>query len=69
VELVIANLMQNVEHAKSIVACVIETFEDDGSCRCGDALADALITRPEIVPAETRRRLDAITRRYWGDAP
>ena len=35
----------------------------------GTGLADALITRPEIVPAATRRRLEAITRRYWGDAP
>ncbi len=69
VGMVIANLMQNVEHAKSIVARVIETFADDGSCRCRDALSDALITRPEIVPVATRRRLEAITRRYWGDAP
>ncbi|MEB3247335.1 MAG: S-methyl-5'-thioadenosine phosphorylase, partial [Synechococcus sp.] len=29
------------------------------------ALADALITAPEHVPAETRRRLDLFTRPYW----
>jgi 5'-methylthioadenosine phosphorylase len=70
VELVLANLAKNTEHAKAIVAHTIEALDaSPPPCDCGDALATALVTAPERVPAATRRRLDVLLARYWGTAP
>jgi len=35
-------------------------------CAAHSALADALFTMKERVPADTRRRLDLFTTPYWG---
>lgn len=67
--LVVQNLNKNVARARESVAGAIAALgEAPRACGCGDALATALITAPEQVPAETRRRLGVIVRRYWGAA-
>ena len=40
-----------------------------GDCGCADALASALVTAPDLVPPETRRRLALLLRRYHGEPP
>jgi len=68
-ELVIQNLNHNVANARQIVGVTVSalnTLTED--CGCSEALANSIITPPHLVPAETRTRLDAIVRRYWGDA-
>lgn len=70
VELVLANLAKNATHAKAIVSDALAAVGGaPPACECGDALATALVTAPERVPAGTRRRLDAILERHWGAAP
>ena len=36
------------------------------NCGCGEALGSALVTAPDLVPAETRRRLELLLRRQRG---
>lgn len=67
--LVMENLGRNSSNGKAIVARTIASLESQRSCQCGRALANALVTAPEAVPAATRRRLNAILAPYWGDAP
>ncbi|MCC6236531.1 MAG: S-methyl-5'-thioadenosine phosphorylase [Dehalococcoidia bacterium] len=69
VELVLENLAQNTARAQSIVSRTIAGLGPSPSCECGHALDNALVTARELMPAATRRRLDAILARHWGDAP
>jgi 5'-methylthioadenosine phosphorylase len=36
----------------------------DRTCKCGAALAHALITDPKVVPESTRRKLELLVGKY-----
>ena len=68
-ELVLRNLRANAERGREAVARAVAGLGDrDTDCGCGDALATALITPPEAVPPEARRRLGPLLDRYLGPA-
>jgi 5'-methylthioadenosine phosphorylase len=64
VDLIIANLMQNAVTAQKTIAEAVEHLNALRTCACKDALATAIITRPEHVPEATRRELAPIIGRY-----
>jgi 5'-methylthioadenosine phosphorylase len=64
VEMVIRNLGANIDNAKRIVQGVVPTLTDAPACACGSALANAIMTAPERIPAETRRRLGLLIDPY-----
>jgi 5'-methylthioadenosine phosphorylase len=65
VEMVIANLTQNARTAQQVIAGAVGTLAAaPRTCSCGQALATAIITRPEIVPEETRQKLAPIMGKY-----
>ncbi|HTV03630.1 MAG TPA: S-methyl-5'-thioadenosine phosphorylase [Luteitalea sp.] len=66
VEMVIQNLTQNARTAQQVIAGAISALANaPRTCGCGQALATALITRPELVPADTRRTLGPIVGKYF----
>jgi hypothetical protein len=38
--------------------------EQERNCKCGSALKNAIFTAPHLWPEETRKRLDAIIKKY-----
>ena len=64
VDLIIANLMQNAATARKTIAEAVSKISGPRTCACKDALATAIITRPEQVPAQTRKELEIIIGRY-----
>jgi len=64
VDLIIANLMQNASTAQKTIAAAVGELTMPRTCACKDALATAIITRPEHIPAQTKKELDAIVGRY-----
>jgi 5'-methylthioadenosine phosphorylase len=64
VEMIIANLMQNARTAQQVIAHVVEQLPIERACDCPRALAAALITRPDAIPAEARARLRPIIGKY-----
>jgi len=64
VEMVIANLTQNARMAQKVIASAVERLPVNRTCECGHALATAIITRPEAVPAQARRDLDLLVGKY-----
>jgi 5'-methylthioadenosine phosphorylase len=64
VDLIVANLMQNAATAKKTIAEAVARISGARTCACKDALATAIITRPEQIPAETRKELAPIIGRY-----
>jgi 5'-methylthioadenosine phosphorylase len=67
IELVIATLLANVEKAKGVIAAAVPAIARQRTCACSTALANAIITSPELITAETRRRLAPIAGRYLGE--
>ncbi len=63
VEMVVRRLSANTELARRAIARLVEVLPTARGCECGHALRDALITRPEAVPPETRERLSLLLER------
>ena len=67
VDMVIANLQANAAATGPILKNVMQLFDANRpQSLAHTALADALMTRPETVPAATREALDLLTSPYWG---
>ena len=60
VELIIGNLMQNAKTAQAAIAEAVGRVPATRTCGCKDALATAIITRPEFVPEQTKKDLAPI---------
>ena len=55
---------ENAEMAEKSLAAAISRVPEKRSCSCATALRDAIITRPDSVPAETLRRLNLLIGQY-----
>jgi 5'-methylthioadenosine phosphorylase len=64
VEMIINNLTQNAKMAQQVIANAVERLPIARECECARALAAAIITRPEHVPAGTRSRLAPVVGKY-----
>jgi 5'-methylthioadenosine phosphorylase len=64
VEMIVSNLMRNAEMAQRIIAGAVEQLPIERRCECARALATAIITRPEVIPAAAKERLRPIIGKY-----
>ncbi len=64
VDLIVANLMQNAATAQKTIAEAVSRLGTARTCACKDALATAIITRPEHVPEQTKKELAPIVGKY-----
>jgi 5'-methylthioadenosine phosphorylase len=64
VDLIIQNLTQNAKTAQQAIAEAVGRISGTRTCACKDALATAIITRPEHVPAQIKRELAPIIGKY-----
>ena len=64
VEMIIGNLMQNAKTAQQAIANAIARLPAERTCACKDALATALITRPEAIPDHIKKELAPIIGKY-----
>jgi 5'-methylthioadenosine phosphorylase len=65
VDMIVANLVQNAVTAQRIIAGVVGQLPYERICECASALKSSLITRPEAIPAETRRNLAPLIDKYF----
>jgi 5'-methylthioadenosine phosphorylase len=63
---IIANLNKNAEHACRVVAAAVASMPAGRTCKCGSALAHALITDPKTIPPATRQKLELLVGKYLG---
>ena len=66
VEMVIANLQQNVSRAKQIVKTAVSNIPQERTCACATALKNAIITAPDKIPQNKRRELALLIGKYVG---
>lgn len=63
-EMVISNLNKNAEMAKKILKIAIPKIKQSRTCICATAAKDAIVTNKDIVPEETKKKLDIIFGKY-----
>jgi len=62
---IIANLNQNAASACKVVAAAVAAMPAERTCKCGAALAHAIITDRKLVADDTRKKLDLIIGKYF----
>lgn len=66
-DLIIANLRKNVDTAKRTLVEAVPRIPRERSCTCGRALADAIVTDRQMIPAHIRRTLAPLLGKYLGE--
>jgi len=61
---IIANLTQNAANAAKLVKAAVAAMPEMRTCRCGSALAHALITDRKSIPEATRKKLELLVGKY-----
>jgi 5'-methylthioadenosine phosphorylase len=64
VEMIIANLTQNAAMARQVLATAVQHLPIERTCECSRALATALITRPDMIPAARKSALQPLIGKY-----
>lgn len=64
VEMVINTLNKNTARAQESIRNFVRNLNKTRSCNCQNALSDALITNPKVIPAETREKLNLLVGKY-----
>jgi len=65
VDMVIANLLGNAKTAQQVIANAVERLPIARTCECAKALATAILTRPEAIPAAVKDKLRPIVGKYF----
>ena len=63
-EMIVQNLHKNVDVSKRIVKSVLPKLAKNRDCICASALKDSIVTRPDVIPAKTKRDLELIIGKY-----
>ena len=63
-EQVLENVRRNVETAQAIVRHVVAALDDERDCACRHAVESAINTPAELIPRETREKLDLLIGKY-----
>lgn len=64
IETVIANVVKNEEAVRNIIKDTIPKISPERTCVCANALSGAIITAPDKIPVETRRKLNELIGKY-----
>ncbi|HKS80632.1 MAG TPA: S-methyl-5'-thioadenosine phosphorylase [Candidatus Acidoferrales bacterium] len=65
-EEIIANLSKNAENVQRVIREAVKELGEERACKCGSALAHAIVTDRKLIPASARKRLAPIAGKYLG---
>ena len=68
VDQIVAVLAKNAENATRVVRETVAAMPKARACKCGSALAHAILTDPKKIPAATKKKLALILGKYVGRA-
>ena len=64
VEAILAVMQRNVGNARTLIRSTVPLLAGARGCTCGSALASAIMTAPERIPAATRAKLGLLIDKY-----
>src|SRR6202158_589424 len=59
-EQIMGNLARNAENAQNTIRAAVRAMPAERACKCGSALAHAIVTDPAVIPAAARKRVSVI---------
>src|ERR1700690_1570044 len=65
-EEIIGNLSKNAENVKRAIRETVKDLSGERTCKCGAALAHAILTDRKMIPAAAKKRLAPIAGKYLG---
>jgi len=66
VDQIVAVLLKNAENAAKVVRESVAAMPKQRGCKCGAALAHAILTDRKKIPAATRKKLSLILDKHLG---
>jgi 5'-methylthioadenosine phosphorylase len=66
IEQVVANLLKNAENAATVIRHAVAGMPKARGCKCGEALATAILTERDKIPPHTREKLGLLLGKYLG---
>jgi 5'-methylthioadenosine phosphorylase len=64
VEQIIDYLKRNAQNAQKIIRAAVRQMPKESNCKCGSALARAIITDPKAVPPKIKKKLALLVGKY-----
>ena len=65
---IMATMRRNIENAKETIKLAAGRIPEVRDCDCASALRPAIVTAPELIPAEQKQKLDLLIGKYIGKA-
>jgi 5'-methylthioadenosine phosphorylase len=62
---IIANLTRNAVNAQNVIRETVKQMPATRDCKCGSALAHAILTDRKVIPAAAKKRLAPIAGKYF----
>lgn len=64
VDVILNTLRRNIDTAKRIIKMAVSRIPERRNCGCATALKTAIITAPELIPAEQKKKLNLLIGKY-----
>jgi len=64
VEMILDCMHRNIDTAKNIIKQAVTRLPATRNCECKDALKTAMVTSPDVIPAEIKKKLNLILSKY-----
>jgi 5'-methylthioadenosine phosphorylase len=64
VDQIVSVLLKNADNATKVIRETVAAMPRVRSCKCGSALAHAILTDPKKIPAATKKKLKLIIGKY-----
>jgi 5'-methylthioadenosine phosphorylase len=61
---ILANMGRNTDNVQRAIREVVRALGEERGCKCGSALAHAIVTDRKLIPAATKKRLAPIAGKY-----
>jgi 5'-methylthioadenosine phosphorylase len=61
---ILSNMGRNTQNVQLAIREAVRALGDERACKCGAALAHAIITDPKAIPAAAKKRLAPIVGKY-----
>ncbi len=67
IDIILNILLQNIDTAKKIIKLAVNRIPEKRDCGCATALETAIVTAPELIPAEQKKKLNLLIGKYISD--
>ncbi|GAH51933.1 unnamed protein product, partial [marine sediment metagenome] len=64
VDTIMSTQRRNVDTARKIIKLAVSRIPEKRDCECATALKGAILTAPEAIPAEQKKKLNLIIGKY-----